>query len=110
MVGKFNGNSLSNICPICEWDQLTEPPYSGEHLVGSDEICPSCGFQFGYSDDGAASGRYPLEWTREMIVLDYRQKWIDNGMKWRFPNDPFYPRPQNWNPEEQLKNIGINLE
>lgn len=98
-----------NICLICGWDQLTDSPYSGEHQIGSDEICPSCGFQFGYSDDGSASGEYPMEWTKEMIISNYRQKWIIEGMKW-WSRSLLNPKPLNWDPKEQLKNICINLE
>lgn len=95
----------SNICPVCGWNALTELPYD-EYGVGSDEICPSCGFQFGYSDDGFASGDYSGDWTREQITDDYRKKWTDGGMKWWSPNQP---SPADWNPSDQLKSIGVDL-
>jgi hypothetical protein len=63
---------------------------------GSYEICPSCSFQFGVSDDDRG-------YTYEI----WRQQWIANGMQW----DKGYSEPPlGWNPVEQLKQIGIYLD
>ena len=83
-------------CPVCGYDGLPDEPWSKDG--GSDEICPSCGIQFGYDD--AAGGDFAarkLEWQA------WRQKWINNGMKW----NSACPPPTGWNPIEQLKNIGV---
>ena len=94
-----------NFCPVCGYDlgfQAWE-----EDKYPSDKICPSCGIQFGYHDIVRNSG------DEEEIVSRYnllRTEWIENGMKWHFPSDPFDQEPENWDPKEQLKNIGINLD
>lgn len=74
--------------PICGNPGLTERPYYNDDSDASDEICPCCGFQFGYDDH--ASGHTHSEW---------RQHWIDSGMPWfshgRRP-------PPGWDPATQL--------
>ncbi len=37
---------MKNICPVCKFDGLLNPAYDNRG-VGSDEVCPCCGFQFG---------------------------------------------------------------
>jgi hypothetical protein len=78
---------MKHQCPICGFPSLTEPP-RGKSGGGSYEICPSCGFQFGVSDDDAGVG-----------YVEWRSKWRKGGMKWSSKQ----PRPENWNPEGQLK-------
>jgi hypothetical protein len=85
-------------CPVCGFPDLDLPPRSPKTGGGSDEICPSCGIQFGYDD--AAGGE---EESRARIYEKWRKKWIARGMVWdRESTAP----PQGWNPVEQLKNIG----
>ena len=36
-------------CPVCAFDGLKEAPY-GPHQEPSYEICPNCGFEFGFDD------------------------------------------------------------
>ncbi|MED4649062.1 hypothetical protein P9293_17030 [Bacillus inaquosorum] len=36
-------------CPVCRFKGLTEPAYDKEG-THSYEICPCCGFQFGFDD------------------------------------------------------------
>lgn len=62
---------MKYICPICNYDGLDEPPYD-EDGFGLYEICPCCGFQYGYDD-------FPNK--DEQIKL-WRQKWIDGGCQW----------------------------
>lgn len=40
---------MKHTCPVCGFKGLAEPPYDheGNH---SHEICPCCGFQFGFDD------------------------------------------------------------
>lgn len=78
-----------NICLVCGYDELFEPPYD-EEGIASDEICPSCGFHFGYDDDFEKS-----------IYNEWRNKWLNSGCKW-FSNGR--KQPINWNPHEQIKN------
>jgi len=57
------------ICPVCEFDGLKEEPFS-EDNEPSYEVCPSCGFEFGFdsANDPAA-------------FAEFRQRWIKNGRK-----------------------------
>lgn len=84
--------SLGNhICPVCGYSGLDDPPYN-ERGVGSDEICPCCGFQFGYDDypDG------PLAFTK------WRHNWINGGYRWF--SKCILP-PDGWDPKEQLRAV-----
>jgi hypothetical protein len=76
-------------CPVCGYPELSIPAYSGN--AGSYEICPSCGFQFGVSDDN------------DRITFDeWRESWIDQGMPW---NSRGIRPPVNWNPRQQLSRL-----
>jgi hypothetical protein len=77
-------------CPVCGFADLTEIP-STEKGGGSYEICPSCGFQFGVTDE-----------DRGFSYKKWRELWISQGMPWdKGRTNP----PPNWNPQEQLRNI-----
>ena len=77
------------ICPVCGFDQLKEPAY-GQDGEPSYQICPCCGFEFGF-DDG----------TKSETFISYREKWIKTGALWF--NQKL--RPQNWSIDAQLENI-----
>ena len=77
------------ICPVCGFDALKEPPYS-KNKEPSYEICPCCGFEFGF-DSGCTDEAYKL----------FRNKWIENGAKW-FILDK---KPKDWDLNKQLENI-----
>jgi hypothetical protein len=81
---------MSFTCPVCGYPGLNEQPRS-EVNGGSYEICPSCGFQFGVSDE-----------DRGISDDQWRQAWIRAGMPW---NSVGIKPPANWNPGEQLKHI-----
>ena len=84
---------------------FTAPPLSVIYGVGaitlsatggaSYEICPSCGFQFGVSDDDA--GISPAEW---------RAHWIRDGMKWSSQTSAAPPR---WQPQRQLTKAKLDI-
>jgi len=79
-----------HMCPVCGYDQLHDPPRS-EAGGGSYEICPSCGFEFGVSDDDQG-------YTYDA----WRNKWVAEGMPWSSASAP----PPTWSPTEQLKRLG----
>jgi hypothetical protein len=81
---------MTYTCPICGYPGLRELP-RGETTGGSYEICPSCGFQFGVSDD-----------DRGISDEQWRQGWIDAGMPWRSVGRE---QPPNWNPLEQIGKV-----
>lgn len=102
MTEKFRPLDTGYLCPVCglildfkAWD-------SG---YGSQEICPCCGTQFGYSDSGNIKEEIISRWNK------LRKEWIDGGMKWNWSMKWHRQRenpdsePQNWNPIEQLKTI-----
>jgi hypothetical protein len=75
-------------CPVCGFPDLVEVPRSAES-GGSYEICPSCGFQFGVTDDD-------LGFTFET----WRGEWIARGKPWSSRGKPV---PRKWDPEKQLR-------
>ena len=73
-------------CPVCGFPKLAEPPRT-KAGGGSYEICPSCGFQFGVSDD-----------DRGFTYRQWRVKWQADGMKWSSAGKV----PRGWNPTAQI--------
>jgi hypothetical protein len=89
----------STLCPVCGY---TLGFLAWNDRSPSDEICPSCGIQFGY-DDAAGSD----EVARQQIYHRWRQKWIMEGMPW---NSHGRSRPAHWDPHAQLHRIGIDVD
>lgn len=86
--------SKRNVCPACGYILDFEPWADGSP---SDEICPCCGIQFGYTD--AAGGDMQ---RRTALYEKWRSDWIAAGMPWRSPG----PAPVDWNPTKQIKSLG----
>jgi hypothetical protein len=80
---------MAHVCPACGWPHLHEPPRTA--AGGSYEICPSCGFQPGVTDDD--EGLTPEDW---------RMAWIKKGMPW---SSASLHRPAAWNPAAQLHRL-----
>ena len=78
---------------MCGYDALDEPPYNSSGR-GSLQICPSCGFQFGFHDE-----------VKGMTFEEWRSRWISEGMPW-FDEDP----PHAWDPVKQLRAIDIESQ
>jgi hypothetical protein len=85
---------MKNTCPVCGYQELSEPAYN-ELKNPSYEICTSCNYQFGYDDD-----------SQHITHDQWRQQWVAAGMPWRGKGKR---QPLNWNPVQQLGNIGITL-
>jgi hypothetical protein len=77
-------------CPACGWPGLTEAPRSASG-GGSYETCPSCGFEFGFTDDDLG-----------FTYASWRRKWIDDGMPW---STTYEPPPTSWDPEVQVRTV-----
>ena len=77
-------------CPVCGFDDLEEPPYNAQREP-SYEICPCCGFEFGFDDGGQAQS-----------FDSFRLRWIESGAAWFRPE----LKPNNWDLHKQLKNRG----
>lgn len=83
---------MGYICPVCGYPDLHEPPRSARTGGGSYEICPSCGFEFGVTDD-----------DKGFTYDQWRQRWIDRGMLWESAG--VRPAPQGWDPRAQLQRL-----
>ncbi len=74
---------MTYTCPVCGYS-MPDPPRDNN-------ICPSCGVEFGYSDAGRSFD-------------DLRREWIRIGMPW---HSRFYRPPQGWSPQLQLLQSGL---
>jgi hypothetical protein len=83
---------MNHTCPVCGWPKLHEPP---RHETGgaSFEICPCCGFEFGFDDD-----------DQGLTYEQARARWIAGGMRWW---SRARPAPFDWNAERQLSDAGF---
>ena len=70
-------------CPVCGFNGLKEPPY-GKQGEPSYEVCPCCGYEFGFDQSDYA---------------EFRKLWIDSGAKWFMQE----LKPRNWSLNRQLK-------
>jgi len=84
---------MNHSCPVCGYSKLSEPPRSRSGGA-SYEICPSCGFQFGVSDD-----------DRLFTYDSWRELWLEGGLRWA---SKAQPAPAGWNPKAQLQNLQGN--
>ena len=91
-----NEHPTGHMCPVCGYADLDKPAYSRGN-VGSPsfEYCPSCGFQFGWTDD-----------DQQITHEQWHEKWIAKGTPW---DNEQIEKPFNWNPREQLLNVGVKL-
>jgi hypothetical protein len=85
-VGSPWFSCAGHVCPVCGWPGLGEAPWAGE--VPSNEICPSCGTQFGHHDKAGTdeAERAPVYW--------------ELGQRWQRAGRPYYstgePQPPEW--------------
>ena len=79
-------------CPVCGYPDLTERPRLPGG-GGSYEICPSCGFEFGVTDD-----------DRGHSYEQWRARWVEHGMQWDAANTESSP-PPGWQPTQQLQRL-----
>ena len=81
---------MAHICPCCGFPGLREPPRSASG-GGSYEICPSCGFQFGVSDDDAG-----------FTYAHWRTRWKARGLHW---SSKGIAPPCGWNAASQMASL-----
>lgn len=81
---------MAYTCPVCGYPDLKRNPRT-DVSGGSYEICPSCGFQFGVSDD-----------DRGLSYEDWRSRWVNRGMPW---NAVGIHEPLGWDPVAQLSRV-----
>lgn len=82
--------------PPPPFGDLGAPPYIGRFGGATFECCDCCGFEFGYDDDPAASGR-------ACSFRQYRSEFVAGGCQWFRPDE----RPVAWSLPEQLRAAGI---
>jgi hypothetical protein len=82
---------MAYTCPVCGYPDLRRNPRSDVN-GGSYEICASCGFQFGVSDD-----------DRGFSYDDWRSQWVRLGMPW--DSAGFEEPPKGWDPVAQLSSV-----
>ena len=80
---------MSYLCPVCGYNRLEEEPYD-KNGIASSEICPCCGFEFGYDD-----------FSEGHTFESYREKWITEGCQWFDITE----MPDNFDILEQLSNL-----
>jgi len=102
-------------CYVCGLS-LDDYPYNPESLVANPEmICSCCGTHYGLDDEGGGwvevpdeildlNGRFGDD-SHKKIISILRNDWVIKGMKWWSTDQLFHPKPPNWNPIEQLRNI-----
>lgn len=78
---------MAHECLVCGFPGLNEPPRASNG-GGSFEICPSCGFQFGVSDDDAG-----------FTFAQWRADWVSRGAPW---SSPGRSKPRGWDGLAQL--------
>jgi hypothetical protein len=81
-----------SMCPACGYPDLDEPPRRSPTSGGSYEICPSCGFEFGVTDDDCG-----------FTYATWRARWIALDMPW--DSEGIESPPDGWDPKAQLANL-----
>lgn len=79
-------------CPVCGFSGLDVPAYSPATGLGSHEICPSCGYEFGVTDD-----------DEQITHEQWRRQWVEAGMPWR--DAGISAPPPGWDPHAQLGEV-----
>jgi hypothetical protein len=79
-------------CPVCGYGGLDEPAYDPKSGLGSYDVCASCGYEYGVTDDD-------LEISHD----EWRRRWIKGGMQW-WASEIQAP-PQGWDPIAQLATL-----
>ena len=82
-------------CPVCGFPSLQAPPRIASG-GGSYEICPSCGFQFGVSDEDAG-----------VTYAKWRELWKKRGSPW---SSRGIRVPRNWDAQAQLASLKTTVD
>lgn len=83
---------MKHTCPVCGWPELHAPPRSASGAP-SFELCPCCGFEFGYDDD-----------DQGVTYEQARTRWTAGGMEWWSDSRP---APATWDAARQLARAGL---
>lgn len=83
------------LCPICGYPDLDEPAYNLLTGDPSFDICPCCGYEYGYGDPTTSA-------SKEIFL----RNWIRLGTPWSRPG----LRPSNWDARIQLRGIDVDFD
>lgn len=86
LVAMLNGF----VCPVCGYADRAAPVFDGKHGAWSQEICPSCGTQFDYDDDGRSHA-------------ELRGAWLSRQAPWSSRR----PKPDRFDSLRQLEKAGL---
>ncbi|GGD98533.1 hypothetical protein GCM10011515_17970 [Tsuneonella deserti] len=78
------------VCPVCGYNDPACPPYADKQDEWYQEICPSCGTQFGYGD-------------ASLSHEELRRRWLASGANWWSPNPP----PSTFDGMKELRQAGL---
>lgn len=70
-------------CSVCGFEGLEESIFVDGEYLNTFEICPCCGFEYGFSEDNDVVHGFitiPEEFLEVAFQL-YRKKWIEEGIK-----------------------------
>jgi hypothetical protein len=79
--------SIGNTCAACGYRHL-ENPQRAPSGGASYEICPSCGFESGFTDD-----------DQGISYEQWRERWVASGCRWFSAS---VSRPGGWNPLKDM--------
>jgi hypothetical protein len=101
-VIKGKKDDIDYVCLVCGYNKLIDPPYNRDGYA-SYEICPCCGFQYGYDDHG---NRYKHNSVVQNIIDIWRSNWIRSGCLWFSSRE----KPAEWNPKKQLEKLNYPID
>jgi hypothetical protein len=81
---------LGFTCPVCGFRDVGLPPFGDGQDKWYQEICPSCGTQFGLDDCNLSHA-------------DLRRRWIEGGTRWWSAR----PAPPDFDGLRQLEEAGL---
>ncbi|MEK7510080.1 MAG: hypothetical protein AAB567_00780 [Patescibacteria group bacterium] len=97
-------NKKKYICRVCGY--RNSDAFYDESGYPEYEICPCCGAESGYQDCTPESAEINRRrWLQEGTPW-HADEWVQKGIKL----DKFDLKPENWNLEEQLRTIGVQLK
>ncbi len=82
--------SQGHLCAVCGYRHLKQPQRTSSGGA-SHEICPSCGFEPGYTDD-----------DQNITPAQWREQWVAGGCQWFSKG---IQRPKSWNPIKELHSL-----
>ena len=89
-VASFADTAERYRCRVCGYDCYPHLPWGANGAVPSYEICPCCGVEFGYDDDGYD------------VCVRRRRHWVQvEACKWFMPK----MLPDDWHAGAQLRRL-----